>query len=300
VSAAPVPASVPPAAAPSSPSPPSPSSETLAVAAVPFVGERIRAALEKEYVPGTDFKAVALNFSGFNAFVTGQASEEVAKGMAVEQCQKRADSASSPRKCELYAVGNKVVYAHGKPPMPSPPWIKHDQTTERPFSSKEMPLTRDPGKARIENIYVPARKTKMLAVGPGVGQYYMVVGVDTVEEATRRTLESCGAIAGVPCMIVALNDTFIVPVPATMKVTGFFKAADTPLIAPEARDEAARRLADAASGWSAVAVGAARRPGLGLKQASEEAAVNAALSECAKRDSDCRIVAIGPFTVGLN
>jgi adenylate cyclase len=128
----------------------------------------------------------------------------------------------------------------------------------------------------------------------------MVVGVDTVEEAARRSLESCGAIAGVPCMIVALNDTFIVPVPTTMRVTGFFKAADTSLVAPEARDDAARKLADAAGGWSAIAVGAARRPGLGLKQASEQAAVNEALSDCAKRDSDCRVVAVGPFTVGPN
>lgn len=47
-------------------------------------------------------------------------------------------------------------------------------------------------------------------------------------------------------------------------------------------------------------MGAARRPGLGLKQASEQAAVNEALSDCAKRDSDCRVVAVGPFTVGPN
>ena len=65
-------------------------------------------------------------------------------------------------------------------------------------------------------------------------------------------------------------------------------------------EEETRRLANAASGWSAVAVGAARRPSLGLKQASEQAAVNEALSDCAKRDSDCRVVAIGPFTVGPN
>ncbi|MBR1269149.1 adenylate/guanylate cyclase domain-containing protein [Bradyrhizobium sp. AUGA SZCCT0222] len=300
----PTPAPTPTVVASAVPAPPPPSpiasGEAFAAAAVPFIGDRIRATLDKEYAPATDFKAFSLNFGGFNAFVTGQPSEEAARSMAVEQCQKRADSASSPRKCELYAVGNRVVYVNGKPPMPPPPWIKHDPVTERSFSSREMPLTREPGKARIENIYVPARKTKILAVGPGVGQYYMVVGVDSVEEAARRSLESCGAIAGVPCMIVALNDAFVAPVPTTMRVTGFFKAADTSLIAPEARDDAARKLADAASGWSAVAVGAARRPGLGLKQASEQAAVNEALSECAKRDSDCRIVAVGPFTVGPN
>jgi adenylate cyclase len=184
--------------------------------------------------------------------------------------------------------------------MPPLPWIKHDQAVERPFSSREMPLTRDAGKARIENLYVPGRKTKMLAVGPGVGQYYMVLGMDTAEEAARRSLESCGAIAGTPCMIVAVNDSFVAPVSTTMKVTGFFRGADTPLIASDARDDAARKLAEAPDGWNAVAVGTARRPGLGLKQASEQAAVSAALSECAKRDSDCRVVATGPFRVGPN
>jgi hypothetical protein len=85
-----------------------------------------------------------------------------------------------------------------------------------------------------------------------------------------------------------------------MKVVGFFRAADSPLIATEARDDAVRKLAEASNGWNAVAVGTARRPGLSVKQANEQAAVNEALSECVKRDSDCHVVAIGPFTVGPN
>ena len=302
-SAVPTPAStaiVPPPPPPAPSPPPKIIEEAFAAASAPFVTDRVRATLEKEYASAGDFKAVSLNVGGFNAFVTGQASEEAARSLAVEQCQKRADTAGSPRKCELYAVGNKVVYAHGKPPLPPLPWIKHDQTTERPFVSREMPLTRDQGKTRIENIYVPARKSKVLALGPGVGSYFIVVGMDTVEEAARRSLESCGAISGVSCMIVALNDSFVVPVPTTMKVAGFFKATDSPLIAPEARADTARKLADAEGGWSAVAVGAAGRPGLALKEAAEQAAVNAALTECAKRDSDCRVVAIGPFTVEPN
>ena len=184
--------------------------------------------------------------------------------------------------------------------MPPLPWIKHDQATERPFASKDMPLTRDLGKTRLESACVPGRKTKALALSPGGGQYFMTSGLETVEEAARRSLESCGAIAGVPCMIVALDDDFVVPIPTTMKVIGFFRVTDSPLIAPEARDEAVRKLADAPGGWSAVAVGTARRPGLAVKHASERAAVNEALSECVKRDSDCHVVAIGPFTVGPN
>jgi len=87
--------------------------------------------------------------------------------------------------------------------------------------------------------------------------------------------------------------------PFSASAAPFVRVADTPLIAPEARDDAVRKLADP-SGWNAVAVGAARRPGVSVKQANEQAAVNEALSECTKRDSDCRVVAIGPFTVGPN
>jgi len=71
------------------------------------------------------------------------------------------------------------------------------------------------------------------------------------------------------------------------------------VISPEARDDVARQLADA-SGWNAVAVGTAGRAGLGLKAATEQAAVNSALADCVKRDSDCHVIAIGPFSVGPN
>ena len=72
------------------------------------------------------------------------------------------------------------------------------------------------------------------------------------------------------------------------------------MITAEARDDVMRKLAEASSGWSAVAVGTAGRPGLALKAASEQAAVNEALGNCAKRDSDCHVIAIGPFLVAPN
>ncbi|MBX9646615.1 MAG: adenylate/guanylate cyclase domain-containing protein [Xanthobacteraceae bacterium] len=279
--------------------PPIGSTEKFAAASVPFVSERTRAAFGNEYVPATDFKAVSLNVGGFSAFVTGQVSEETAKTAAVEQCQKRADAAQSPRKCELYAVGDTVVYPHGKPPLPSQPWIRRDFATEHPFAARDTPLIRDQGKTRLETIYVPGRKTKAIALGPG-GAYFFLTGIDAVDEALRRALESCGAIAGGPCLIVALDDNFAVPIPTTLRVTGFFKVAGNGVISPEVRDDVARRLTDATSGWNAVAVGAAGRTGLGLKAASEQAAVNGALADCVKRDSDCHVIAIGPFSVGPN
>jgi class 3 adenylate cyclase len=287
------------APAPPPASAPIPSSEKFAAETVPFVSDRSRGTLANEYASAADTKALALNITGSYAFAVGQQNQEAAKGAAVEQCQKKADDIQSPRKCELYAVGNTIVYPHGKPPLPPQPWIRHDPSIEKPFAAREMPLVRDAGKARLESYYAPGRKTKSIAMGPG-GQFFYNIGVEAIEDSARRNLESCGALTGVACMIVAIDDAFVVPVPSTLKVTGFFQAAISSSIAADARDDVSRKLANASSGWSAVAVGASGRPGLSLKAANERNAVNEALGDCVKRDSDCHVIAIGPFSVGPN
>jgi hypothetical protein len=116
------------------------------------------------------------------------------------------------------------------------------------------------------------------------------------DEAVRRVLEICGNNAGVPCLALAVNDNFVVPVPTTMKATGFFRPASTDAVAPGLRDDLARRLGNA-SGWTAVAVGAGGRPSVMLKAASEQTAIDGAMADCARQDSSCRVIAIGPFTV---
>lgn len=273
---------------------PSPdSSGKIRVDAVPFIGERLRAYLGNEYSAA---KAFALNIAGFSSVALNQPNEEVARNMALEQCQKRADAAQSTRRCELYALGNKVVYSHGSPTPPQQPWIRHDSMTERPFASKDFPVVRDVAKGRLENIYAPAAKSRSVALGPG-GQYFMALGATSVDDAARRSLESCGAIAGSACMIVAADDVFVVPIPTLLKANGFFHAATNSSIVADARDDVVRKLGDG-MGWNAVAVGTAGHPGLGLKAADEQTAVNGALADCAKHDSDCHVIAIGPFTVG--
>jgi len=116
------------------------------------------------------------------------------------------------------------------------------------------------------------------------------------EEAIRRVLELCGKNAGVPCLVVAVDNDFVVPIPMTMKVVGFFRPAGTNIIAPELRDDLARRLGNGV-GWSAVTTGNSGTVGLTLNAASEQAAIAGAMSDCAKQDRSCRIVAIGPFAV---
>src|SRR5262249_18753649 len=112
--------------------------------------------------------------------------------------------------------------------------------------------------------------------------------------------ELCGAAVGVPCMLVAVDDVFSVPVPTLMRAIGFFHPAADTSIAVDARHDVMRKLAEASTGWNAVAVGSAGRPGLALKAANEQAAIDGALADCGKRDSSCRVVAIGPFAVAPN
>jgi hypothetical protein len=263
---------------------------------VPFINQRVRNYLAGDYSAAGDYKAFALNVGGFTGASLNQPNEEAARNAALDQCQKRADAAQSPRRCELYAVGNKVVYTHGKPPMPPQPFVRHDAMTERAFASKEFPMVRDPVKVRLENMFVPAAKSRAVALGPG-GQYFMVMGASSADDAARRSLESCGAIAGVACLVVAVDENFVVPIPTLLRITGFFHAASDASIVADARGEVVRKLADG-MGWNAVAVGTAGRPGLGVRAADEQTAVNSALADCAKRDSDCHVIAIGPFTVG--
>ena len=292
---APLPAVLPPASA----APPAAPGQKFAAESVPFISDRIRVFLANEYVNATDYKAVALNINGVQSSVSGQPSEEAAKSAALEQCQKRADSGELKRPCEVYALGDKVVYPHGRPPVPSLPWLKRDSLTERPFAAKDVPLVKDVGKARLESAFVPARNSKSLAIGPG-GQFFFNFGLDTVQESIRRNLESCGALVGAPCMIVAVDDSFVVPVPTLMKAIGIFQPATDSSIVANAHDDVVRKLAEASTGWNAVAVGTAGLPGLALKAASEQAAIDDARTDCAKRDSNCRVIALGPFTVGPN
>jgi adenylate cyclase len=268
--------------------------QALVPETIPFISDRARATVGNEYLTAADHKALAIS-PGQMGFITGQGDDETAKSVALDVCQKRADVLPQQRKCEVYAVGDTVVYAHGRPPMPPPPWVAPDQSIARPLAVNDIPLVRDTGKATIEKSYVPGHAQKALALGP-LGGFFFLIGQESTDEAERRVLELCGHNAGVPCLLVALNDNFVVPVPMTMKPTGFFRPAAAGMIAADLRDDLERRLGNG-GGWTAVAVGAGGQVGLMLKAASEQNAVDGALADCAKRDSTCHVIAIGPFAV---
>jgi class 3 adenylate cyclase len=291
-------------APPTTPAPPrapaqqtSRQAEALVPETVPFIADRSRASIRSEYMPAADHKALAIS-SGPIGFTSGQADDETAKTVALDICQKRADALPQQRKCELYALGTTVVYAGGRPPMPPAPGVRHDPATTRPLIANDIPLMKPPGKAAVEKSYLPGRASKALALGP-FGGFYFVTNQESPVEAVRRMLELCGNNAGVPCLAVAVNDDFVVPIPLTMKVVGFFQPASAAAIAPDLRDDVARRLANG-SGWTAVATGAGGRVGAMVGAANEQDAIAGAMADCAKHDSTCRVIGIGPFAVESN
>ena len=269
--------------------------EALVPETIPFILDRERATIRSEYLAAPDHKALAITTGAPIGFTSGQADDDTAKSAALDICQKRADALPQQRKCEIYAVGNAVVYAGGRPPLPPTPWFRRDPLTARPLAVDDIPLVRPAGKTTIEKNYVSGRAPKAIALGPK-GGFSFLTNQANVDEAVRRSLEICGNVAGIPCLMVAVNDEFVVPVPMTMRPVAFFQAASAAVIAPELREGVAQRLANG-SGWTAIAAGAGGRAGIAVGAANEQAATSGAMADCTKQDSACRVIAIGPFAV---
>ena len=303
------PAPVPPATAPTPATPAAPAQKAAAVTppsappqvealvpgSIPFIPDLLRVQVREEYMSAPDIKALAIAPSRFIGFVTGQPNEELARNVALETCQRRVEAAKLTVKCELYAVGDKVVYARARPPMPPVPYVTRDPLVDRPFVADETPMVREGSRNNVRN-YSAAKKFKALAMGAS-GAVWFFFGHDTSDEAVRRALELCGSNTGTPCLIVALDDNFVVQVPKTMKAVSFFRPATSPHVVSSEREFLARRYASPPKGWHAVAASMNGKIGIAFGADSEEAAVKASLADCAKVDRECRIIAIGPFSV---
>jgi adenylate cyclase len=271
--------------------------EPLIPEIVPRIADRGRVIIREQYLPAPDHKALAISTIRMG-FMTGQKDDEAAKAGALAMCQKASDAFGPGHPCEIYAVGNTVVYARGHPPMPQQATLIRDPSIERPFSIAAIPLLREQVRDKFGAAFMDGKRSKAAAISAG-GHGSVIFGQGSLDEAVRRALENCGLQAGVPCLTLAVDDVFVVPIPTTMKVVGFFTASRDD-IAPEMRDEVAQRLRGATTGWNAVAVGFGGRPGLALKTASEDEAIAGALADCARHDRNCHIIGVGPFAVEPN
>jgi hypothetical protein len=262
---------------------------------IPFATNRDRNSVRADYMPAQHHKALAISLS-VARFMTGQQDVESAKRGALENCQRAQDALNPAYKCELYAVGDEVVYTRGTPPMPPKPWINREPSIERAFVANDVPLVPDNSRGWLEKNYPTRTKPKALAIGGSSFGWAAGAG-QSVDEVVRRALEICGNFAGIPCMIIAIDDVFVVPVPTKMKPVGVFRPESNSAIVAEKRDDVAVRLHGAKIGWNAVAVGVSGNPGLMLNAGNERDAIDGALADCRRQDRDCRVVGLGPFEV---
>jgi len=260
---------------------------------VPFISQSDQATIRDIYMSAPNYKALAVSSTTIG-FVTSQPDKATAEKAAVANC--RVIDRKHESTCELYASGNIVVANRARPPLPSEPWLVRDPSIETPFAAKDIPLLTPAYRRLFERgEYKNTISTKALALSP-TGRYSHYGSDVGIDEAVRRALERCGYISGVACMIVAVDKTFVVPIPKSMRVTGFLRSAPLDTVAPESRD-VVQRLTNATGGWNALAVGLTGRVGLKLGAPSEQTAIEGAIQDCAAQDRDCQIAAIGPFRV---
>ena len=232
-----------------------------------------------------NYKALAMSTSRM-AFATARPSQEAADHAAMEECerltgplpQNASQMLRNQYRCELYASGTAVVSQRASTPMPPKPWISR-ASVERPFVAKEFPIFEP--KFGDTAPYPSLPRSKALVPQPS-GSWYRTSAEDGAEEAMRRGLERCGYLQQEPCLLIAVDDTFVAAVPTLARPVGIYSAAAlSGSVRRDERAEMARRLTHATEGWNAVAVGAEGHVGIMTGAATEQSAVDGALKECA-------------------
>jgi hypothetical protein len=240
----------PPTMSASAPAPPPMQKAAVALVPemVPFIRNSDRELIRSEYLTASDHKALAISYSRIS-FTTAQADDETAKAVALDSCKRAQEAIKSAYPCWLYAVGNTVVFSG----MPPAPWLIRNPAIDTTYAPDNVPLINAFQRTHWAKIYADVTQAKAISLSPHGSGFDYFGG--TEEENIRRALEACGYANGVPCKIIAVDNTFVVPIPQAMKAVGFFNVNTDPTIAPEMRSALVERLANAPNAWTAVALG---------------------------------------------
>lgn len=265
---------------------------------VPFVPETGRRRLQ-EYAQAEDAKALAINVRGWFATATRRIDREAARREALEACNARVErEVAMPRefdRCMLYAVDNDVVWTFRTPPMPPPPYVPAAALSPPvPFDADAVPLIKAPARRNLADHYARSMRHRAMVLGHNHLEWASTS--DTDADAIRRNLQSCGHLTGRPCVVYAVRDQVVVRVPQLHRVTNIF----TPqaIANADAGQRAAIERYLIADDWRAIAVGSNGRLGIVSGRASETAAANEAMAECAKAGGEnCLLLSVGPFLV---
>lgn len=296
-------ASATPPAPPTAPAPtpaPSPAAPRPYIASdVPFVPQWRERRLE-DYAQAEDAKAMAINVRGWFATATRMLDVPAARRRALEDCnalvEREVPMVREFDRCEIYAIGNEVVWPFRAPPMPPPPYVPAARPSPPiPFDAAAVPLVTERGRQHLQEHYMRTMRHRALVLGHGPLEWWSPSESGT--DAIRRNLQTCGQISGRPCVVYSVDDQVVVRVPQFHRVTGILTPGDIASANDGNRAAVERYLI--ANDWRALAVANDGPIGLVSGRESETAAVADALSACTKAGGiECRLLAVGPFLVG--
>ncbi len=261
-----------------------PSGPKFDASLVPLITAPGRAGLA-EYPKQLDAKALAISVEGQGLSV-GAKDLKTAETEALDQCRGRSRTSI----CRTYALGMDVVWQKD--------WIPLADPTDLRTKPLDFPLTPADWQAMLgiapDRRYVNAQDHRALAISTG-DHYWFVGNRESVAEAVRQALERCGYNGHHACLIASIDGAPTVQIPKSRRIIELFLPATEPNVSEAAR----ARIRQVYEGpeWRAVAKGksGAWYPVAG--QASEVAAVEAALTACAQGDAECSLYAIGNFRV---
>ena len=297
-----------PAAAPAAPAPlaqvaplPAAAPRVFVAADVPFATARRRRELEA-YDQAEGAKAMAINIRGWVEYATRRVDERTARAAALENCnatvQKQIRNIRDYDRCMLYAAGNTVVWSFKSPAMPPQPYVAAARPAP-PISldPAAVPLVVEATRKSLADDYAKITRSTALALGRSQKDWW--ASSDNEADAIRRTLQGCGHLSGRPCFIYALNDQVVVQTPQKFRIVDVFTPQDLVGLESVQREAVERYLV--ADDWRAIAVARNGRIGIASGGASEDAAVETALRECARAGgTECAVSAVGPFLVTRN
>jgi class 3 adenylate cyclase len=277
------------AAEPSAPRP-------FLAAEVPFVTQQRRRQLEF-YGRAEGAKALAISPRGVAGFVTRRVNDGTARRLALDDCNKAAQREPGPHReldrCDLYALGNTVVWTFRTPPTLAPPYRPATQLSPAPgLDLGSAPLLTDKARQELVETYSKADPSRALVIGRRRMEFWMQG--DTDADAMRRALQACGHGTGRVCAVLAVNGELAVRPPTRYRPVEVFTPQD---VADAALHEAIERYL-VADDWRAVAIGRNGKISIVSGRPSEAIAAGEALRDCARAGgTECAITAIGPFLV---
>jgi len=197
----------------------------------------------------------------------------------------------------IYAIGNDVAWTLRPPQMPPRPWVAASRPTPAiKLDPAKIPLIPADMRTATANGYLPGASPKALAIGRG-GVSLRTWSRSSDLAAMRNALEGCGFLAQRPCFIYALGDEVVVRVPESVRIVDVLASDDLVGVSDADRQRIEATYVPDAD-WRALVVGRNGRMGLGLRQASEQQAIDQAMRGCEQASGlDCTLLAIGPFKV---